>query len=112
MRGNQMGDPKQKLNPLPMTREQFDNLTFQDFDPVTLEKIPSAAEIAKQKERKSKHEFRVFLVIGIPAGFVLALFVALSTNMGDKGFFCAWAVFALIIGALFSSMSNSKKSPE
>ena len=59
-----MSEPEQESKPTPhrMTKEEFDLLTFQGISPITGERMQSASEIAKQKERQSKHEFRVFLV--------------------------------------------------
>lgn len=90
--------------PKQMTREEFDLLTFQGIDPVTHEAGPSSAEIEKEKDRQSRHEFRVFLVFGVPVGLVLALIISLSTGMGDVGFFAAWGGCTLISGLVFSSI--------
>jgi hypothetical protein len=109
-----MSEPEQESKPRPrqMTKEEFDRLTFQGIDPVTGERVKSAAEIATQKERQSKHEFRVFLVFGVPVGLVLAFVIALPANMGNTGFFCTWAVCTMISGAIFSSIMGAKKPDE
>jgi hypothetical protein len=109
-----MSEPEQESKPTPhqMTREEFDLLTFQGISPITGERMQSDAEIAKQKERQSKHEFRVFWVFGVPVGLVLAFVIALPANMGNTGFFCCWAVCTLISGAIFTSIIGAKKPDE
>jgi hypothetical protein len=107
-----MDESEQEAEPSPqgMTREQFDLLTFQGIDPITRERTSSSAEIKKEEERQSNHEFRVFLIFGVPVGLVVALFVALATNMGNGGFFSVWAVTTMISGAIFSSLIGRKPS--
>jgi hypothetical protein len=89
---------------------RFMGLQSQGIDPVTLDRRPSSAESAEQNERKSNHEFRVFLVFGIPVGLVLALVIAFSMNLGNTGFFCAWAVCTIVSGAFLSSLLSGKKA--
>jgi hypothetical protein len=81
----------------------------QGFDPLTGEEVPSAADIAKLKERKSKQELRVFLALAVPVGFVIAMCIGLSSNLGNAGFFCCWAVCTLVSGAVLNAMLQSKK---
>jgi hypothetical protein len=81
----------------------------QGFDPITGEEVPSQDEVAAQKERKSKHELRVFLVLGVPVGFVIAVIIGLSSNLGNIGFFCRWVVCSLVSGAVLNTMLEPKK---
>ena len=76
----------------------------QKFDAVMYQKVDPKPEIA----RREKHESRVFWVIGVPVGLIAAFFLTFATDMGTPAFFIAWAVFALIIGGFFSSMSRDK----
>jgi hypothetical protein len=92
--------------------ERFLAHQLQGVDPVTGEIRPSAKEIAKYKERKATHEFRVFLALGVPVGFVVAMAIGLSTNLGNSGFFCCWAVCSFVAGAVINSMVGMKKPPE
>jgi hypothetical protein len=114
MKGVHMSEPEQESKPTPhqMTKEEFDLLTSQGISPITGERLQSAAEIAKQKEQQSKHEFRVFLFLGVPVGLVLAFVIALPTNMGNTGFFCTWAVCTMISGAILSSIIGARKPNE
>jgi len=98
-----------------MNKEQFDRYLshrLQGIDPITGEYQPSAEEIAEWKKRKEKRESRVFWVLGVPVGFVVAMVIGLNSNLGNTGFFCAWAVCSVVSGAVLNSIFDSNKSSE
>lgn len=105
-----MSEPDESPELRELTREEFRSLTLQGINPITLERKPSAAQIAERKEKETKHEFRVFLFLGVPAGFVVAMFIGLSANLGNAGFFCCWAVCSFVAGSVINSMAGMKKS--
>lgn len=102
--------------PAPNAKQDLDGpsrlfaLTSQGIDPITGEYRPSPKEIAKYKERKDAHELRVFLIFGVPIGFVLAMFIGISSNLGNAGFFCCWAVCSFVAGAVLNSVMEKKKN--
>jgi len=77
-------------------RQRFDAATYQQIDP------------KPDIERREKHEFRAFWILGIPLGLIASFALTLVTNMGTAGFFIAWAIFAGLIGSAFSSMSRKR----
>jgi len=88
-----------------MTREEFTRHTFQQF----VDKTPE--EIAEQKDKRTSRQIRVFLVLGVPGGLVVAFVIAMAQNLGDSGFFCCWAIFAVLIGFFADSYIEAKQKP-
>jgi hypothetical protein len=105
---NSNGKPRLSQSEL----ERFMTIQAQGFDPITLERSPSDAEIAKQKGQQSKHEFRKFWVLWAPAGFVLAFFITLATNMGTAGFFFAWLGCTVVIWGIGDTVLGNKGPSE
>lgn len=112
--GLDMEEPKQEADARPhqTTPEEWHLLSSQGISPITGKRRPSSIEMAKEKERESKHKLRVFLVFGVPVGLVLAFVISLSSNLDNTGFFCCWAVCTLVSGAVFSSIIPAKKNDE
>jgi hypothetical protein len=94
--------------PIPSAGPDPDSSIRQRFDAVMYQKIDPKPEAKRQEE----HEFRVFWILGVPIGLVLAFFVALATNMGTAGFFFAWLIFAVVVGGFISSLGNDKNASE
>lgn len=62
--------------------------------------------------RREKHEFRKFWALWVPAGFVLAFFITLATNMGTAGFFFAWLGCTVVIWGIGDMVLGDKGPSE
>lgn len=95
-------EPELGRNSMPET------ITREEFQRATRLRPDQSAGIA----RREKHEFRKVWVLWVPAGFMLAFFITLATDMGTTGFFFAWFGCTVVIWGIGDAVIGDKGPSE